>query len=271
MHLFMSSTLCFSYHPTSVIEIAKEKGFTGIEFWAEHLYCFNADPSQIRSLAEKAGLDITVHSSSWDLNIASMNKGIRNQSVSEIKKSIEMTAMLNAISMTFHPGSLTLADHMIDQHRRILVDSTKELLDYAEKFDVAISMELMEDRPKEFITTPESMNDFLSILKSDLGTTVDIAHVPINKDPCHYLAETFSIKSIHLSDSSFSTYHVPLGKGSIDLDDALSVLISSDLPVVLEGMDFKKELTFLDQHIDYLKKNGYWARREMHENTAHQR
>ncbi|MFC3419006.1 sugar phosphate isomerase/epimerase family protein [Salinicoccus hispanicus] len=248
----MSSTLCWSFNPSEVIGIAREHRFSGIEFWAEHVWRYDADPFELAEAAAAASLDLTVHAASWDLNITALNPAMRKQSVAELKRSIDLTSDLGASHMTFHPGKLTLSDRMMDVHFQMLLSSVTELMDYAEQKGVVLSMELMEEKEKELISRPPAMNSFLSLLDRNLHTTIDIAHVPLYEDSCQYFKQTTAINSIHLSDSTASTYHVPLGEGCIDFRSILPMIMESRLPIVLEGMDDSRELGFLKTHLDYL-------------------
>ena len=252
MQLYMSSTLCWSHHPSEAIRIAQENDFSGIEFWAEHIWRYDADPFNLSHEAKAASLELTVHASSWDLNITAFNKGMRAQSVVEIKKSIDLASDLDAKYMTFHPGMLTIPGKMLEAHFGMLLESVAELMDYAERKNVVLSMELMEEKEKEFITTPTAMNRFISTLGRDLKTTFDIAHVPLYENPCRYYEQLSAINSIHLSDSTATTYHVPLGEGCIDFRCILPIIREAQLPVVLEGMDDSKDLDFLQVHLNHL-------------------
>jgi sugar phosphate isomerase/epimerase len=259
--LLMASSLCWNNHPLEVIAIANKYQLDGVEMWAEHIYFHQADPSEIKQAAQKYGILLTVHASSWDLNMASLNQGIREQSVIELKKSIDLTKALDAIHMTFHPGRFTVKNYLNQWHKEMLVENTKQLIDYAAEKNVTISLELMEPIPKEMLIDPVSMNSFLEQVGQGLQVTLDVAHTPLDKNNLAYLEELSQVNSIHLSDSSMKQYHVPLGEGKIDLKSVLDVLKTLDLTVVLEGMDTGKEQDFLMKHLEFLQSIGCWKGR----------
>ncbi|WP_087972020.1 sugar phosphate isomerase/epimerase family protein [Oceanobacillus rekensis] len=261
MRFYMASTLCWSSHPAEVITIAEKEGLQGVELWAEHMYYHQADPEEIRLLAEAKGLALTLHASSWDLNICSLNQGIREQSLAELKKSVNLANVLQVEHMTFHPGRFTVKSYLQDEHRYMLVRNTKDLVDYAKEKQVILSQELMEEIPKEMLTDPEAMNTFLDQVGEGLHVTLDIAHTPLSESSLAYLAKLERVNSIHLSDSSMEQFHVPLGKGSIDIVQVLHALSETNLPVVLEGMDTSRELSFLQQHLSFLRKAGWIERK----------
>ncbi|MBP2079621.1 sugar phosphate isomerase/epimerase family protein [Oceanobacillus polygoni] len=260
MKLFIASSLCWDYHPNEVITIAKENGLHGVELWAEHIYYHQANPAEIRIHAEKESIELTLHASSWDLNICSINKGIQEQSIAELKKSIDLASALGALHMTFHPGRLTVKKYLVDEHMRALVTNTKRLLEYAAVREVVLSVEMMEPIAKEILTEPKAMNYFLEQVGGGLQVTFDIAHTPLEESNQIYLKELQRVNSIHVSDSKRDQYHVPLGEGEINLEEILPCLAEKDLPIVLEGMDTGRSLFFLKKHLNYLHKE--WKERK---------
>ncbi|WP_067726804.1 sugar phosphate isomerase/epimerase family protein [Oceanobacillus damuensis] len=263
MRFYMASTLCWSFHPLEAVAIAEEEGLQGVELWAEHIFYHHANPEEIRLLAEEKGLALTLHASSWDLNICSLNQGIREQSLAELKKSVDLAEVLQVEHMTFHPGRFTVKSYLQDEHRDLLVRNTKELVDYAKGKQVIISQELMEEIPKEMLTDPNTMNAFTSQVGEGLYVTLDIAHTPLSESSLAYMDKLERVNSIHLSDSNRDQFHVPLGKGAIDIPHVLNDLSETNLPVVLEGMDTGHELSFLKQHLSFLREAG-WTERKTH-------
>lgn len=256
----MASSLCWDYPPRESILLAKQYGLAGVEMWAEHIYYHEADPAELRELAKENNMELTLHASSWDLNMCSLNKGIQEQSMVELKKSIQLAKALGALHMTFHPGRYTVKSLQAD-HERALIENTKELVQEAHAQGVVLSQELMEPIPKEMLTRPEAMNQFLEAVGDGLFVTLDIAHTPLEESNLDYLKQLQNVNSIHLSDSSKQQYHVPLGEGEIPLDEVLHALSEMDLPIVLEGMDTTKDLYFLKKHMQYLHEHAWLERK----------
>ncbi|QKY69336.1 sugar phosphate isomerase/epimerase [Lentibacillus sp. CBA3610] len=257
MKLFIASSLCWHYHPKDVIKIAALYGFQGVEMWAEHMYDHDAHPEAVRDCAEQANLTLSLHASSWDLNICSINEGVQEQSLNELYKSIDLASRVNARHMTFHPGKYSVKTFFPEAHEQALISNTQKLMAYASEKDVTLSMELMEPLPKEILTTPDKMAEFKQKLRGGLHVTLDIAHVPLVDDALDYLEQITDVNSIHLSDSSAEHYHLPLGEGSIDLGRIQQRLAESGLPVVLEGLDTSEALPFLRKHIQFLQREKW--------------
>jgi len=256
MNLYMASSLAWGYPADESIRIAKAHGLDGVEIWAEHVFYHQTEAEKIAEAAKELGIELTLHASSWDLNICSMNQGILKQSVREIESSIDLACKLGAKDVTLHPGRLTAGVFDAKQHEARLVDSLSMLDAYAWKRGITLSIELMEPVAKEFITKPEAMNRVLAQLPGRVCTTFDIAHVPLDRSPLRDLYQLKQTSKIHLSDSSVHTYHLPLGQGEIHLEPVLKHLELLELPVVLEGYEDGRELTFLKAHLDYLNKHN---------------
>ena len=163
--------------------------------------------------------------------------------------------------MTFHPGRLTVKNYLVEEHMRALVTNTKRLLEYAAVREVVLSQEMMEPIAKEILTEPKAMNHFLEQVGPGLQVTLDIAHTPLEENNEVYLEELQRVNSIHVSDSKRDRYHVPLGEGEINLEEILSCLGEKDLPIVLEGMDTDRSLSFLKKHLNFLHKE--WKERKI--------
>lgn len=129
MNLRIASTLAWAFPVEEVIRLVKELKFESIS-------------KQIRQVKEEINMQLTMHAASWDLNLSSLNTGIRKQSVQEIIRSIELASQIGADNITFHPGKLTLADSDVSVHADIfsiwnempevnkihISDATKEIL-----------------------------------------------------------------------------------------------------------------------------------------------
>ncbi|RYM00263.1 sugar phosphate isomerase/epimerase [Sporolactobacillus sp. THM7-7] len=236
MKLFLSSTLCWSDPVDKVIQIADRYGFAGVEIWAEQVWHHQTEPEEILRANDPIHLELTFHAASWDLNLCALNEGIRNQSVTEIEKSMRLASRIGAENVTIHPGRVTLPAFR-DWHHSIMVDRLTYLAGRAEELHVTISVEMMEHIKKELIVTPYMMNRLLNDLPETIRTTFDMAHVPLDQHVIDYFRHTERINKIHMSDAKLGQYHVPLGQGVLPIQKILSQLRTTRLPVILEGLD----------------------------------
>ncbi|RCW74927.1 sugar phosphate isomerase/epimerase family protein [Saliterribacillus persicus] len=267
MKVLMSSTLAWAYPIPGVIKLADIFGLDGVEIWTEQIYFHHTPLQAIQDAVKSSNQMLTMHAPSWDINIAALNKGIRMQSLAEIEKTIEIAKAIGADNVTFHPGRLIHENCWHKKQEQFMVESLYQLAEKAASKNIEISLELMEEKPKELITTPDAMNRLLEKIPENIRVTFDVAHVPVDINPFTYFQSLQRINKIHLSDATRKNYHVPIGTGEIDLPDMIEACENTDLPTVIEGFDQQTGLKLLKQNIDALK--AMRSRRETVENISY--
>ncbi|MCL1632006.1 sugar phosphate isomerase/epimerase [Sporolactobacillus sp. CPB3-1] len=265
--MYLSSTLCWANAVDEVMELADRYGFSGVEVWAEHIWYRGTDEAAIVAASERYHQELTLHAASWDLNLCALNVGVRRQSVHEVERSLELASRIGAGHVTVHPGRATLA-HVPFSYAHWMNESFCYLAKRAEQLHVRLSIELMEQIPKELITTPEAINRLLSMLPSSVTATFDIAHVPMEEDIVRYYRRTSRVSKIHFSDSTVGCCHVPLGKGQLPIRSIMPFLESADVPIILEGFDLSPSHDVLHADLDFLQSLGTSVRRIPCENTC---
>lgn len=252
MKLYLASSLCWAYPVDDVIKIAKSFNFDGVEIWAEHVWHYQTAIDSILKVTEETDLELSLHAASWDLNLCSINEGIRKQSVNEIEKSIQLGHQLSAKNITIHPGKYSLQNEFQEKAQENLIKNIAYLENQAQKLGVTLSLEQMEPIKKEFITTPHATNRLLESLPESVKVTFDIAHVPLSSSPEEYYHELKRINKVHISDSTKTHYHVAIGSGDIQLETIVKELKDTNLPVVLEGFENNFSLKLIKENMHYL-------------------
>jgi sugar phosphate isomerase/epimerase len=224
----------------------------GIELWAEQAEAFHYNTCAIRRLAQKYDIKVVVHSKSWDLNFASLNKSVQRASLRSIKKSIDFAKVLGASEVTIHPPRQTL---LIEDSFYIKKTQTglEKLLEYSEKQGVSLSLEIMEKLPKEIITTPETLKTILGSLYESFIYTVDIAHCNDKKEIFSILASIDSVSKIHISNKRGKLFHTPLYDGDFDFQQILPRLKEYNVPLVIEGLEAGSSYQVLKNNMDFVQ------------------
>ncbi|WP_312114631.1 sugar phosphate isomerase/epimerase family protein [Brevibacillus reuszeri] len=251
--LYVSSTLMWAYPVEAAILIARQYGFSGMEVWAEHVWFHQSNAREIQQAAKRVGMKLTLHAASWDLNLCSLNHGIRQQSIAEVNRSIALAAEIGAKSVTIHPGRFTLTSKNRGMHESLLIESVNELAHEAQRQDCILSIEHIEPLPKEMIVTPQDLNRLRAALAYPTTATFDIAHVPLSCSLTQFYRELEGVDKIHVSDATAFKLHVPLGTGEIDLEAIWPLLFEKERPVVVEGFDDARDLGVLKKNLLYLQ------------------
>lgn len=238
----------------------REFGFSVAEVWMEHVWQSGESPEQIRDCAETLGLGLTVHAASYDVNVTSLNPGIRCESRRQIADSIHMAASLGARCVVVHPGRLTRSRHDTEDYWRSLVEFLQSMDSLAADYGIRLGIEVMEQKGGHVFVTPCAIRRLMDRPWQMLGVTVDLAHVATLMDHREYLSqlEPGWIVHVHASDTSRVKSHLPLGTGDMDVNAALAALEECYSGVViLEGIAPDRGREVLRNNRDFLSTHGW--------------
>ena len=251
--IYLSSTLLWNSSLEEIFHLAYQSGLDGMELWAQHFFSRGYKEEEFQKLSALYPLKSCVHSQSWDLNLASMNEGIRAQSVTEVKKSIGLAYRLGLNEVTVHPGHQTIPGAAAP-YEAYLKESLKEILDCAQKLGVDISLEIMEKIPKEFVTSMNAMKQVCGELFSSFVYTLDLAHCDSAGEALDTLKDySRNISKIHISNRKGNQLHTPLYEGDYDMETLLPQLAAYGLPMVIEGFDSREDASTAKQNIHFIQ------------------
>ncbi len=251
--IYIGSPLLWNCSLEEIFDWTYRSGLDGIELWAQQFFYHGFRRNDYLRLAALYPLKSCVHSQSWDLNLASINDGIRRQSVTEVKKSIELADSLGVDEVTVHPGHHTIS--AISEHSRdFLRESLEEILEYGQKLQIDISLEIMEKIPKEFVTSMEAMKQVCGDMFSNFVYTLDIAHCDSEEEALAVLKDySPRISKIHISNRIGNTFHTPLSRGDYDMKALLPKLARYRVPLVMEGFDSGRELSTASENTKFIQ------------------
>lgn len=244
MKLALSSTSLRSHTPRQQVEAAARIGYDAIEVWAEQLWDSDENPDSIGRYARKLGLEISLHGPSRDLNVTSSNRGIRHESRTQYKKSLEDAARMNAKIVNLHPGSLSSTQDNPTKYIDGMAEYAAELGEEARRMGLVIGLEIMERRRGEYLTDiPSGARIAREVNNPALGITVDLAHLLHSSVPVDVEGNESTIVHVHISGSTDEKVHVPLADGKFELKEALLPLVSFFRGIVtVEGYVKEKEI-----------------------------
>ena len=209
MKLGFTTLALFMEDHNLIIEKAKQNGFEIIEILAEDPF-YDKDNGEFKD----CGLDIRMHAATVDINIASINKGIRAESVRQMIHCGQYAEKIGANTITVHPGIIGRNDSPLRKWAlEMAVESVGEIMDNT---NVEISVENMPVREKFLCNTVEEIEMVQEATGCSL--TIDTGH----GNTCGNLEEMLSLKNIsycHLNDNNgIKDQHIPLGEGTLDLN-----------------------------------------------------
>ena len=204
------TTLALFMQPNSdIINLAKKHEFEMIEILGEGPFFERENPEYI-----DCGLDVRIHAATVDINIASLNKGIRKESVKQMIECGRYAEKIGAKTITVHPGIIGRNEPRLRNWAlEIACESVGEIIDNT---NVEISVENMPVRSKFLANTVEE----IEMIQQQTGCslTIDTGH----GNTCGNLEEMLELKNIsycHLNDNDgVKDQHITLGDGTLDLN-----------------------------------------------------
>ena len=209
MKIGFTTLALFMKENTEIIKTAKKHNFQMIEILAEDPF-WQKDKEEFKN----CGLDVRIHAPTVDINIASLNKGIKNESVKQMIHCGKYAEKIGAKTITIHPGIIGRNEpHLRKWAIEIACQSIGEIID---ETNVEISVENMPVREKFLANTTEELEEIQN--QTQCMLTIDTGHA----NTCQNLKEMLELKNIsycHLNDNDGKKdQHIPLGEGTLDLD-----------------------------------------------------
>lgn len=232
MKLGFSSLSLFMKSLEEFLEIASSNGFDLIEilcegpYWPRNLLNNNTLFNNIAGYGPKLdnmdlevfdsyNIEIMLHSPTIDLNPASMNEGIREETIKQTKEALDLGAKIGATAITTHPGVV----HRREQRIRNLaiefaIDALASCQKHAEEVGVTLSVENMPNKPNFLANSPKEHETIVEGV--GCSATIDWGHANTYEEPNKFLAIS-DIEYFHLNDNmGKKDSHLPLGDGSAD-------------------------------------------------------
>ncbi|KZE37826.1 hypothetical protein AV656_09885 [Bhargavaea cecembensis] len=200
------------------IEVVSSHGFDGIELWMGHITGSGLASQEIKSLLAESGLSYQIHADVRDINLTSINPGIRKESVRQTFETIDYAKELGASLITLHPGRMSSSKDRAEDLWPAQIESFKKIAAYSEQAGLKIGVENMEKRPKEFVLTVEEVSRLIDEVGSpSLGLTLDLAHCHSIGDVGTFVEEIrVPIFNVHISQASKSNMHLPFNTEAED-------------------------------------------------------
>ncbi|AUB55193.1 MULTISPECIES: sugar phosphate isomerase/epimerase family protein [Methanobacterium] len=218
MKIGFSTLALFMKSFEDFLDTATADGFDLVEILCEGPYWPRNILSQAEGLDVFASYDVDVflHAPTIDLNPASMNQGIRDETLRQIKETLDLASKIGAEAITTHPGVIhRLEDRIREMGKHFAIETLKKANQYAEDLGVILSVENMPHRYAYFCNTAQEHSYFLD--QCGCHATVDLGHANTTNHPGSFL-KLEKIYYYHLSDNNGEKdQHVALGEGTLDL------------------------------------------------------
>ena len=237
MRIGASTAIYWNYKEHDLLTAMKhmcDMGFSCVEILCEHPFYTNwatedaeKEKESIKELLDSYELDVSVHAPYHDLNIASLNPGIRSETVRQLREAIEVASDLNGEVLVVHPGFVASRKYPKGMAHGIMVDTL-------------IGLENIANKPKALaVHATELVRTVADVGSKNLRVTFDVAHANTIGTTLIDFVDTLGklIKHVHVSDNKGFDDHLPIGVGNIDYRVVISKLIENGYKglLIIEG------------------------------------
>lgn len=253
-----------------VAEVAKSFPFMKyVEFRGEHPFLFpemtdTTALEKYKKILKQAGLKSTLHTTMYDINLATLNPWIKEANIACYKKFLEVANLLESEVIVVHGGDLyeefinsSLKEKFIETAENNLSESLYELAEYGQSQGVKVALE--NSPPKKDLRMVYNVESHIHILEkvnhSNLGALLDFAHAFLNNlDLINYLERIEPyLFEIHAHNNFGSEdEHLGLHNGAIDYMPILNHQAIKEVPFIMEIVSYEEVMGTLNwlQNLD---------------------
>jgi len=193
----------------------------------------------LRTWGEERGWTYFIHTPVGKLKLGSLDPIVRQTSLGEVKRAIDLAARLGARLITVHPTPCNGHEwHYDPEVERLEREALSEICADAADHGVIIALENMSSGS----IFPHRYSDFsrlLALLKeiAPLGITLDVGHANLAQVSLPDMVRRLGhrIRHVHIHDNDGSAdQHLPVGQGTVDWVSFVKALAAIDYEGFLE-------------------------------------
>jgi sugar phosphate isomerase/epimerase len=196
----------------------EDLGYTGWEIVNEGRQRLTAENlAEAKQIAETTDLVITIHLPYSDLNLASMNQPIWEETVRQMKACLSLASDFARLAVV-HPGHLSpLGMQMPDAAWSQNIAGIRQVCDHASDLDMKIAVENMVNMPALLGRRPEEIAGILETVdRENVGFIFDVGHANTNGNVENFLKLKNIMIHAHMHDNHGERdEHLPVGNGTV--------------------------------------------------------
>ncbi|MGD2151331.1 MAG: sugar phosphate isomerase/epimerase family protein [Desulfobacterales bacterium] len=235
------------------LEAISELGFDYLELTMDppraHYSIIRQQKKGLLKALERKKMKLVCHLPSF-VYTADLNHALREASLNEVLKSLEVAAELGCLKAVLHPSYiLGLGIFVMDQARKYALESLEAIMEKADQLDLLLCLENLFPKTHSLVEPEDFAEIFVKF--PNLKMTLDTGHAHIEdtegKRAVKFI-ERFPdrIDHIHVSDNlREADNHLPVGAGTVNFSEIIKALkgIGYDDTITLEV--FSKDRDYL--------------------------
>lgn len=213
--------------------------FPSWEIIAEGQHAMPIIQDDIKKAKESFDIHFSVHAPFADLNIASLNPGVRESSIEQVMESIKISSELDIELVTLHPGNKSpLGAYFADKLIEINKESLNAIDKQAEEYGVILAL---ENLPRMWISLCHDAHQIKELIDgTNMKICFDFGHANISDTIDGFMELKDSFANLHLHDNDGGKdWHMVLGEGNIDFKGILKELSGYTGNYVIESTNLE--------------------------------
>ncbi len=222
MSLGASMDVRFGTTVEQFVEYLVDLGLDHVELTTEYLqgHPDAPDPATVREITTRYDVSVTYHAPFRDWNIGSFNDVSAQESVKQVKRTLDHAATAGAGAVVVHGGSTPrrYPDWVREAGRQNAIESLRTCTEYAGEVGVPLCLENQpfDDRAERHtvgLGALAEIIDTIGVGPDALGITLDVGHASVNGNDYQEYVDRFGdrIHVCHLHDNDGqSDAHNPL-------------------------------------------------------------
>jgi sugar phosphate isomerase/epimerase len=219
-------------------EVAKQ--FKHWEIFAEAEHHLREVEGLFMTMKEAYDISYSIHAPISDINIASLNERIREDSVIEMLATLESAMNLDIRTVTVHPGLTSMSVPYMEEKSIMKAKKSMGSLDrLSDEYGVTVAIENMPSFPFMLGRTVDEMKQLLD--GTNLKMCFDIGHANTVGQIDEFISEFKDrFVNIHIHDNHGEMdEHLTLGEGNIDFPKVLKSLSGYKGNYIIECRSFQ--------------------------------
>jgi sugar phosphate isomerase/epimerase len=198
--------------------------------------------AEAKQIAETTDLVITIHLPYSDLNLASMNQPIWEETVHQMKACLSLACDFARLAVV-HPGHLSpLGMQMPDAAWSQNITGIRQICDHAADLDMKIAVENMVNMPALLGRRPEEIEGILETVdRENVGFIFDVGHANTNGNVENFLKLKDIMIHAHMHDNHGERdEHLPVGNGTVPWNKVAAGLKDYNGRIVTESRSLEE-------------------------------
>jgi sugar phosphate isomerase/epimerase len=219
-----------------------EGKFEGWEIVAEGEHLLPLIKEELEDAISTHDIKFTIHAPLSDVNIGSLNPGIRTEALNQLVEAIEISGELEIERVTMHPGLLS---PITFSRRELAMEMARDSIEEIERRTRGIDvLKCVENMPRSFITLFTKPKEILDLIEgTSFKQCLDVGHANTTGNLMEFLEHWVEFGSVHIHDNNGRIdEHLPIGNGNVDFRMVLGKLRDYTGDFVIESRSVKEGL-----------------------------